>query len=624
MNTILLNNKKYKVRSQLLRQPQTPWLARVGQNEPRYADLQPASHWVMTHWGGGYGKFESDIFEDTASFFDSELWTHFKGQLMIPGKRVTISGTYGFRPNNARIDFRGTVYQGGDAGTGVRPLWTLGDGPTWTAVTATGAPGTGLECWDMCVQQRYLYCAFSGEANIFRFDGTTWTDLGFAADRVVDFRDDIVIAATYDNTNKEISINWSDDDGTTWTELLRVYSSAHVRKLVKSLDARGFDVIRLGTAEGLWVIDFDAQQATLLHDMSSHIGEANCRDMIGDPYVPVDNAGLLEIYPDHRVVDDGFDRDDGLPSGKMAAINTLCRTNHWLYAGTAANFEDGTARAATTTAGVYVMNPETRTWHYIAKASTTAKDIFSIIYSNRADDKYRLYFWESAYGSTSATPYYIDMPDVNDNPALAPADVNSEASGNLITPWFNGGFFNIKKALLSVSGEAKNLSATHTVQVQYAIDDSSSYTNWVTYTSGPQLTASLLTSGSAPAELLGVVFKNARLKITLANTDETPTVGAGPILRHLVADYISVPSALYFWRVRIYLKDLEPGFGLTELHAALLTAYEGQQAVAFYERADQRETRHFVKISSIVFNELCQEADMEAAVVDMVVSEIAK
>ena len=625
----------------------TPWLARLGAGEPRFSDLEPSSHLVMRGFGSGLGKHDGDIFEDVGRLWDSKAWTHLPGggfagdsaplgptraTVMLPGKRNTISGTYNFRPA-VRVPYRGAVYVGGDPLSTERGLWVLATGPTYTAVTTAGAPAVNVEVTDLAVQQRYMFIACSTDANVVYFDGTTYVADTVQAHKLCAYLDDWVIYALWNSTTQEITISKLDlTDIATKTTIGTIYSRAAPQRMLSCDNQRGDEVVHIGTQEALWEIDVEAGTIHKYHDLSSRVGEANCRDFIaGCQYVPVEPAGLLEMSPDKRVTEIGFDRDDGLPAGMLAPIMSMWKTERWLFAATGANFYSGTARVASTTATVFVMNLATRTWHWIAEASTTGKDITSVFFCSTIDNKQRLYFWETTYGSTVSTPYYIEIPDATDNPAYAVTDKNAEAAGYVVTPWFNGGFFNLPKALLTMMGQFRNLDADRTIQVLYALDDSAytrgadtNFTSIVTYNSSATRSSVKQLLGTAGiAQRLGVVFNNIRFKIKLADARATPTMGSGPQLLHLVADYIATPPRLFAWNIRIAQpRGWKGKSGESFVRFVHRVAFE-PQLVSFYPTGTDTGTptapeRYFVRISGVTGS----GNDPNNEWVDMVVSEI--
>ncbi len=627
----------------------TPFIARLGAGEPRFSDLEPASHWVKSSFGGGFGKHDEDIFEDTARFWDSTAWTHLpgssgpagiaRGAVMLPGKRVTFaSGAINVRPQ-VRQQFRGTWYIGGDPEASTRGLWTLATTPVYNEVTTAGAPPDGEEIFSLAIQTRYLYTASGTEGNMRKYDGTTWSTLDNKAHKIVPYLDSWIVWALWDSTTNEITLKKSDDNGATNTTLLTIYSATAPQSMVTCPDQRGNEMVIVGTQEKLWQVDVEAAVATVLYDFAGQVGEVNSRDMIaGCIITPVEPSGLLELTEDRGEIDMGYDRDDGLPPARMAPINTMWQTTHWLFAGMGTNFYSGSTRVGSTIPLMLVMNRQTRTWHYIAQASGVDKDLAAVFFTGAVDSKTRLYFFETDYNTTACTPYYVEMPEETDNPAYSSTDIAAETSGYVVTGRFNGGFFNLPGAFLSMLSQHRNIAASRTIKIAYALNDAAyvpgadtNFTTAVTYnTAGVRSKLKLFTSGSVPSEKLGIQFDNVRLKITLVDTSGSgEVVGAGPILMHLVTDFIQLPARLNAWRVRIYNTPdgLASGTSNESFFKKVTHIAHDPTLISFYpsgsDFGDSTAERYFVRISSLIEQGFADGGpDGRTAFYDVVLSEI--
>lgn len=599
--TIILDGAQFDADIQPMREQFiTPWLAKLGAGEPRFSDLAPASHWVLRDFSGGFGKDEGDIFEDTTKFWDSTCWTHIDGRVHIPP--LAVAGAFDpAAPNfyaKGVVVFRGQPFVYGVGNTGVRPLYALSSASaTWAAETAAGTPATGsiVNCATVVGQDLLLGM---NAADIIRFDGTTYSAplVGARAAQLCAFQGQTAVK-TANPTTGLITISTSTDRGVTWTDIVSIPSMADATGLAPfrwELSTGTADVVAVGTREGVWVVDITNSKAYPAYLIPPFA--ANCHVFAVAPgsgddassmtlYFQVGTMGLWELHPDGRVINVGLDRDDGLPETRAnGVISSTVVTADYVYVSTSrAIIGLGTTTATlgdvTHLSGLYVLDRRTRAWHHLALHTTANLDTSVICLSNWFNPAgsgipVPLYFFYGATGSKTDSVKYQPIPRSR---TVKDLELLTQDTGiaYLVTPWFNAGFFNLPKVLLTVTGQVKALDdVDKSIALRYAINGAAytvnadtnftAATTWSTTSSiGGRLSLWRPTSGSGITTRAGVVFNNRlRLKVKLLNAvAAAQTLADGPRLDHLVTSYIAVPSRLSAWSVRVYNTGKFPAVG---------------------------------------------------------------
>jgi hypothetical protein len=111
---------------------------------------------------------------------------------------------------------------------------------------------------------------------------------------------------------------------------------------------------------------------------------------------------------------------------------------------------------------------------------------------------------------TTLTLHTYQLPVASDVPASGGRQVFEDGPLSFETGWFDGGFIELEGALLRMSLDGYNLSATETVRVEYRLNNNegATYENLGTYTQNQQ-------EIWFDPDHLGVAFKSVQFRITL-------------------------------------------------------------------------------------------------------------
>ena len=379
-------------------------------------------------------------------------------------------------------------------------------------------------------------------------------------------------------------------------------------------------VVLMGTLEGVWVIDITNARAMLLVDLRGQYHSNNCSSVsLGSQLGPSSNAlvlyttvgllGIIEIHPNGQIFNVGIDRDDGLPAGRVGAINGLVSSNNYLYASVGPRDKyTGTVLTSTNNyGGVFKLKTQNRTWHHVyLGAVANMDDICAPWLSGLVGATNRLYFWATAFGTTTSRALYLDAI-TTESGRYEENQITSTASGYVVTPWFTGGLEILPKVYLACQCMARNLSANATVQLMYALNDAAYTINTDTnFTSLAIWTAAASRStyvryatGSAPAANMGLAFDKIRFKIKLTNSTGTPKVGTGPVLLATTMSYIGEPPRLSAWQVTIYNDSLK-GVSDESFKAAIDRIASSSLLVSFYPSGVvAADNVYYVRISTL-------------------------
>ncbi len=122
------------------------------------------------------------------------------------------------------------------------------------------------------------------------------------------------------------------------------------------------------------------------------------------------------------------------------------------------------------------------------------------------------------------------------------------ASGELVTPWFDGGYPFFKKSGKSVTLETRDCSGTETISVSYQTVDGGTWTTLlsnVISSDGP-------TSISLDALNGAIEFYKIRFKITFARGSD---VSKRPVLTAFILHYLNRPESVFAYSVTVKLSS---------------------------------------------------------------------
>mgnify|MGYP001567170161 FL=1 len=159
--------------------------------------------------------------------------------------------------------------------------------------------------------------------------------------------------------------------------------------------------------------------------------------------------------------------------------------------------------------------------------------------------------------NNSSTIYYSKVFDLTDNPEqFISSDFNS--GGSLTLPKFDANLSKVQKTALSIQIRVLDASATETVKVLYALDDSTTFTYAYTSAGASLNTSPIITSGVSTIYLdtdkLGTLFYNIRLKVELASGSVT----ASPKVVFISFRYLRELEVLYTYSFVVDLTSPQP------------------------------------------------------------------
>ncbi len=170
--------------------------------------------------------------------------------------------------------------------------------------------------------------------------------------------------------------------------------------------------------------------------------------------------------------------------------------------------------------------------------------------------------WHQIYGPTTSTLYavgysrYKDWILVNDGATrfqaqIAQADrctANYEASGQVVTPWFDGGYPFFKKSGKSITCETRDCSAEELIRIHYQTTDGGSWTplaSDIVSSTGP-------TTISLDAVAGAIEFYKIRFMLEF---HRGPVVSKRPVLTAFILHYLNRPESVFAYSVTVKLSS---------------------------------------------------------------------
>lgn len=171
------------------------------------------------------------------------------------------------------------------------------------------------------------------------------------------------------------------------------------------------------------------------------------------------------------------------------------------------------------------------------------------------------YLWIGRYDNLSGTDgiYQADL--------VAPSAYRT--SGWISTPSYDFAYPNQQKLFRDVRVEHKELTVGQSVLVQYALDNSSTWTT--------AMTSNTVRTTSKVATLSNIKANTIKLKVTLTSGDSATTT---PTITKLVVRAAPLTEAKYMWRMKLYIL---PQFDGAALIASIKSAYASQKQLDFVD-----------------------------------------
>jgi len=425
--------------------------------------------------------------------------------------------------------------------------------------TTAGAPS------DLTVFDGSLYVCQGESYNVRRFDGASWTNMGYPATKMAGFDDSMWRA---DNVNELWYTGSPELDGAaTWIGPVEVGDSSFpIRSMVSGFGG----ALWVGKDDGLYSVRKTSEvnyAASKIVDLSV-LGAVNCETMVifgGNLYMSV-GTGIMR-YDGSSVQFMGPDRganeterfyeantqfgqpiipqsQNTMPptfqTGVTGRITMLTHDSNFLYA---AVDNEGNSTSA-------VMLWTGTGWHTVVRSSGTSR-IRSVFltkrYTTTNNLSYPVLWWTD---STSSKLSYMKWSRYSYNP-LDQSDLAYAASGYIITPWFDAGLADVDKTFFDFVINAKSLTAAgNSITIEYQVDD---YAVWYTLGTAYHTPESVLFFPDDDQLDPSLFARKIRYRITLTRTVGTTTTT--PIVYSWGHRFITRPTTRYGWNMIVKVYD---------------------------------------------------------------------
>ena len=414
-------------------------------------------------------------------------------------------------------------------------------------------------------------------------------------------------------------------DGTPVNDAKLPVQNDYVTDLFVGRDATGEQIIYAATKTGLYAHDFANQrwvetQFQLPFHNFNGVGSVRWRDSIYTPsglgiykYINGSNNAVITVM--------GPDRDDGIPATYRGTIRKLVGTHTELIAAIDATTAPG-AQAATdipwqggATSGassrsqnviaassgqssIVAWNDTGWETKWIAPSAKAGKQVDVMLVSNAGKGDYRL--WWGLDGQVYSQLIPFDVTNPSQLVAVDGTDYAYAASGTHETPWFDAQQTEVDKLAIKLKVEMQGISANENVEVSYATNYSTTYTDLTTITTSSLSTNTgetdategtytyLLPSAASP---IGVEFRSIKFKLTLKRG--SGDVSKTPDVVSISLEYRKKLEAKYGHAVEVDLNKTYKGNDPKGLRAALVASIESNTLQEFTYRDDSGGTRNY-------------------------------
>ena len=601
-NEIDLNGIRMKVKDGIRSFSTNTYPAKIVIGDTNKDSRQRVSSLALTDFRGGIGlnRYTGAADVDRAWFATNQL--RFNGNIVLPplATLTADSGQTGVFSVSVIGQLHNTIYA-----TFGRDVYAYNDSTDSWGSSLDTMPGDPVSGLTIRMNGTVYFIIFYSTGYVYTSDGATWTDSTRDAKYGVSWDDRLW---AIDNTGQ---MWFALSPGTEFTEAQLPLEDGDVTGLVTGFPGGGGQaIIFAATKFGLYAHDVDQAKfiqtgLNLSRHPSGGLGSVRWRDNIYYPaglsiykYAAGGTGAVVSII--------GPDRDDGLPSAYRGTITQLLPTTNELLAlvDSATTIGSRTAYSAHAMGGwrsggqgnrarsiggetgfnMIIGNDEIG-WEVKWVSTSTSTGIDSAFVGD-AYGKYRLWW------AANQRVYFMTLPDNIINPNEV-TNFDYATDGELITPWFDAGQQDVTKLALKAKGELLGMSATETIVVSYGLDLDEN--TWVimddawntdaTATTGT-LTADGKTTFTFPsiATPEGLPFKFIRFRFQHARGSSSTKVT--PKLRHFVLEWRKKLETTYGWQFTVLFNDIKQALTPKALRAALITALEKEELVAFTFRND--------------------------------------
>ena len=414
-------------------------------------------------------------------------------------------------------------------------------------------------------------------------------------------------------------------DGTPVNDAKLPVQNDYVTDLFVGRDATGEQIIYAATKTGLYAHDYANQrwvetQFQLPFHNFNGVGSVRWRDSIYTPsglgiykYINGSNNAVITVM--------GPDRDDGIPATYRGTIRKLVGTHTELIAAIDATTAPG-AQAATdipwqggATSGassrsqnviaassgqssIVAWNDTGWETKWIAPSAKAGKQVDVMLVSNAGKGDYRL--WWGLDGQVYSQLIPFDVTNPSQLVAVDGTDYAYAASGTHETPWFDAQQTEVDKLAIKLKVEMQGISANENVEVSYATNYSTTYTDLTTITTSSLSTNTGETDATegtytyvlpSTASPIGVEFRSIKFKLTLkrgsSDTSKSPDVVS------LTLEYRKKLEAKYGHTVEVDLNTTYKGKDPMQLRSSLVSSIESNTLQEFTFRDDGGGTRNY-------------------------------
>jgi len=545
----------------------------------------------LTDHRGGIGLDVMTGDGDTDRSWYSTADTRFKGHLILPPLVTATSNLpAGATQFGAMVGFGGAIYASIYTAAGATDgVYKYDDsGTTWGARVL--APGAGGAIQYSAVAGRIGTSQFvvfgDGQNYYYSTDGSSWSTGGVGTNRVFSL-------AIWDGKLWMLGtaeLSYVTAPGATVISAGLTPRTGKTRGLFVGRDAQGEETLYMVATDGLWAYDFDnntfIQTAVNIPDKSTGVTDtygAGTRWREGHYFSA--ECSLLEYILGSAgglVTTVGPDRDHGLPSGYGTLISNLQGSLNELVV----------ALCGTGTQKALMLGWNGKGWRVLTElgASENFSDTYRVGYMGMlvagAYGDYRVWF------SSDEGDYvkYLKLPADIVNP-LQVSTYAYAAAAQHDWPWFTAGQSEVSKVGVRVKVETVNPSATQTVKISYAINQSATFTiltnaafpdGLIDPTDGGGVYTFTLPSANtwASTPATGLEFRQIRFRADLATNTSTST----PQVLALTLEYYKKLDPKYQFQVTLDLTKGVKGNTPKQLRAKLLTAQETATLVEFTYR----------------------------------------
>lgn len=614
---VWLNGRAYPVMGPVTMQrvDVTPFAGKISAGDPKYGDFTVASTLVMRDWRAGLGLQYARP-DKPGRYWESTLDTRFPYQTVLDPKVTNSASTWGPIWGTSISEIGGVI--------------VACDGSTTDSIryyNGTWNSGTGLGSAGLVVYRRLvrytppggvltLY-AFAAYANRYAYstNGIAWTTVNLSAGDALG--ETLIDACVYDaklvavgaTGNVFFSIGPNNATNGGWdlaTEDGAVPDST--TRIVTYLNRAGEPAVYVCGTQGVWVVDLYSGAVSQVLDLagskSDYNGIGACVHAAALHIPTVRGVFRLDATGVAANLGPNAPREDGFPGVGQSGI-----TGHPGYSGQVVMLQsDGPTLyalyssamgASSNVGGGAILAYDDMGWHVLhtlRKSDLTPETLTDrgTFYKSptRASAPQYARFWVGTYRSNSSITYalnYFEIPMAVENSLLDSA-YTYEASGSLVTPYFDAEFAEVPKGAyeLHVNYRLKDVDNAIVVEYQINNDLGSSWTALGTIGAGGGQAATDLANAvrifTFGSDAQGIAFQNIRFKFTL--TRDAGLTTTTPVLLYAILKLIPRPATKYSFSFVVDLGEealADAGLDFPTCRAALDACRDSIPLLDFYE-----------------------------------------